>query len=251
MPFEFLAQHTGQSHTTMLKVFWQWIDLIFYKLSFLINNPDHETAQTTLPWHFKTKFPRLTSIIDCFEIFIARAKNLKARSQTYSNYKKHTTVKFFIACTPQGSVSFLSKGWGGRVSDIELIRKSGFIDSSRHRPGDQILADRGFTVQDDFAVHCSAQLIIPSFTKGKRQLDARDVETSRKIASVRIHIERVIGLLKNRFAILQGTMPINVIKAASDEFEMKDISKVDKIVTVCAILVNLGDGIVSSDSVQT
>jgi hypothetical protein len=66
---------------------------------------------------------------------------------------------------------------------------------------------------------CSAELIIPSFTKGKKQLSAKEVETSRKISSVRIHIERVIGLKKNRYTILKGPLPIIVIKSFSDEVE--------------------------------
>jgi len=45
-------------------------------------------------------------------------------------------------------------------------------------PHDQILADRGFTLQDDFAVQCSAELIIPPFTQGKKQLEAVEVEKS-------------------------------------------------------------------------
>jgi hypothetical protein len=63
------------------------------------------------------------------------------------------------------------------------------ISLKYHQPGDQILADRGLTIVDDFAGYCSAELIIPSFTKGKKQLSAKEVETSRKISSVRIHIE--------------------------------------------------------------
>jgi len=59
-------------------------------------------------------------IIDRFEVFIEQPSSLLARAQTYSNYKKHNTVKFLIGITPQGSVAFISKGWGGRVSDVYL-----------------------------------------------------------------------------------------------------------------------------------
>ena len=71
------------------------------------------------------------------------------------------------------------------------------MTSSYHMAGDHILPDRGFTLVDDFAAGCSVELIIPLFTKGKPPLPAREVESSRKIASVRIHIERVIGLMYN------------------------------------------------------
>ena len=41
-----------------------------------------------------------------------------------------------------------------------------------------------------------ANLSITAFTKGKNQLDPVDVEKTRGIANVRIHVERVIGFLR-------------------------------------------------------
>ena len=130
------------------------------------------------------------------------------RAKTFSNYKKHNTVKFLVGITPCGAISFLSKCWGGRASDKTITQESGFFN--RIEPGDVILADRGFTIQDDIAVY-GAKLIIPSFTRGKKQLSLEDVERSKQLSQVRIHVERVIGLLKNKFTILKGPIPVNVI----------------------------------------
>ena len=165
----------------------------------------------TLPNVFRQYFPRLTHIIDCTEIFIDRPKNLKARAQVYPHYKKHSTSKFFIACTPLRAVSFVSKAWGGRVSDVELVKNSGFISCQYHHPGDQILADRGFTLVDEFAAGCGVELITPSFCRGKKQLTAKEVEMSRQISSIRIRIERIIGLIKNRYRILDGTLSTTLL----------------------------------------
>ena len=49
-----------------------------------------------------------------------------------------------------------------------------------------------------------AELVIPAFTKGKAQLDPVDVEKTRRIASVHVHVERVIGLLRNKYKIFKG-----------------------------------------------
>ena len=35
--------------------------------------------------------------------------------------KKHNTVKILIGIAPQGSVAFISKGWGEQVSDRKLV----------------------------------------------------------------------------------------------------------------------------------
>ena len=187
--FDYIADQVGLSRTTIADIFWKWVKLIEAKLSFMIQWPDRETVSRTIPPVLKRKFPRLTCIIDCFEIFIDKPTNLKARAQCYSNYKKHTTVKFLIGCNPLGAVVFLSRAWGGRVSDVELTRQSGFINNHYHHPGDQILADRGFTLQDDFASECSAELLLPAFKRGKKQLSAQEVETARALSSVRILIE--------------------------------------------------------------
>ena len=90
-----------------------------------------------------------------------------ARAQTYSNYKHHNMVKFLIGITPQGVTSYISKGWGGHVSDKHLIENCGILNNLL--PGDQILPDCWFNVQDSVGLFC-AEIKIPPFTKGKKQL---------------------------------------------------------------------------------
>ena len=56
-----------------------------------------------------------------------------------------------------------------------------------------------------------ARLHNPAFTKGKKQLSAMEVEDSRSIANVRIHVERVIGNVHQKYSILQSTLPIDFL----------------------------------------
>ena len=82
--------------------------------------------------------------------------------------------------------------------------------------------------------------MIPAFTKGKQQLSKREVELSRQMARIRIHVEQVIGVLKNRYTILQSQLPISLIKRKGDEVT----ATVDKLLTVSAALTNLGEPVV-------
>ena len=82
----------------------------------------------------------------------------------------------------------------------------------------------------------------PQFTKGRKKLYAIDVESSRAIANVRIHVERVIGLLRNKYTILQDIVPIDYLITDADS---KPI--IDKIVTVCCALTNCCESVVTSD----
>ena len=245
--FDMLGYMNNIGQSTAADYFWKWVDIMYVKLKFLIRMQDRDYVYDNIPNVFKLKFPRLTSIIDCFEIFVESPSSLMARAQLYSQYKRHCTIKVLISCTPLGAINYISKCYGGRASDIQITRESGFTTSKYHMPGDQILADRGFTLKDDFAAGASAELLIPAFTRGKSQLSAKEVEVSRKIASVRIHIERVIGLLKNRCTILQGILPLRLLKSIKDEAVSETFANCDKIVTVCAALTNLGESIVYSE----
>lgn len=81
-----------------------------------------------------------------------------------------------------------------------------------------------------------AKLEISSFTRGKSKLTQKEVEVTQRLARVRIHAERVIGLLKRKYTILQGMLPIRIIKHKNDS---QNVSNIDKIVITCAALTNL------------
>ena len=117
-------------------------------------------------------------------------------------------MKFLIGITPCGTISYLSECWGGRISDKNLTQESTFL--SLLEPGDVVLVDRGFTMSEDIALR-GAKLIIPAFTCGKTQLSQKDVEMSKQMSKLRIHVERVIGLMKNRYTILKGPIPLNTL----------------------------------------
>ena len=212
------------------------------RLGPLIRWPDRDSLRAAMPLCFQEKFGNnVAVVIDCFNVFIEQPSNLLARACTLSLYKHHNTVKVLLGMTPQGVVSFVSDTWGGRVSDKYLTENCGFID--KLLPGD-VLADRGFNIAEAVGM-VQARLHLPAFTRGKDQLSALEVEETREIANVRIHVERVIGAVKQKFSILQSTLPI--------DFVMKRTTKpcplIDRIVHVrvsCA-LCNLCESVVPFD----
>jgi hypothetical protein len=233
-----LAKRMNLSIGKMSRVFQKWIDVMFNRLKFLIVWPTREVLQQNMPLSFQQVFPNCRVIIDCSEIFIETPFSFDARAKTYSNYKKNNTVKFLIGITPCGTISFLSQCWGGRICDKNITQQSNFLNYLE--PGDQVLADRGFTIGDDIACY-GASLIIPSFTKGKTQLSLKEVEQSKQISKVRIHVERIIGALKKRYQILSGTLSVAMIKHKDD----KGVCIIDKLLVVCSALTNLGESIIS------
>ena len=112
-----------------------------------------------------------------------------------------------IDITAADAVNYLSQGWGGRVSDKELTVRSKFLKKLQH--GDIVLGDRGFTIEEELATYGST-LTVPRFTRGKSQMSAKEVEKSREISNVRIHVECVIGRLRD-FRIMQSIIPITQV----------------------------------------
>ena len=245
MPMQDLAYRFGISIATVSRTFSAWMVVLDVRLAPLIRWPERENLWRTMPQCFQVSFGNKTTvIIDCFEVFINRPSNLMARAQTYSNYKNHNTVKILVGITPQGSISFASNAWGGRTSDKFLTDNCGIL--KKLLPGDLVMADRGFTIQESLMFH-RAELAIPAFTRGKDQLDPVDVEGTRGIANVRIHVERVIGLLRRKYTILSGILPIDFLQCDPNGSQEAKIPMIDRIITVCAALTNLSNGIVPLD----
>ena len=106
-----------------------------------------------------------------------------------------------------------------------------------------MLADRGFTCNDK-ARMVLAEVKTPPFTKGKKQLEKQEVDWSRELSIVRIHVERVIGLLKQKYTILQSVLPISLIANNDDCI---DESTIDKIVRVCCACIDLCPSVVPQE----
>ena len=116
-----LAYRFKISSSTVSAVYAKWLDTMFIKMQPLIMWPDRAQLQETTPVSFRKYFgTKVAVIIDCFEVFIKKPMNLRARASTWSNYKHHNTVKFLIGIAPQGIISFISKALGGRMSDKHL-----------------------------------------------------------------------------------------------------------------------------------
>ncbi|CAN7981803.1 unnamed protein product [Ixodes pacificus] len=138
-------------------------------------------------------YGRTTCIFDCTGVTLQCPRKLMARAQTFSAYKASNTAKFLTVIAPNGLIMFVSNVYGGRASDKTTVRTCGVEDHLL--PGDKIMADRGFTLDAHLEIQ-GIGLNMPAFTRGKQQLTEEDVTKTRRIAYVRIHVERAINRIK-------------------------------------------------------
>lgn len=215
-----VSDRFGISKGHFSKIFVTWINFLHVELHQLFPFPPQDVVRRNMPQEFAL-YPTTRIIIDCTEIFVEVPSSMMAQSQTWSNYKHHNTFKVLVGISPNGQIIFVSKLWGGRVSDKFITDKSALVQHLQ--PGDNVMADRGFDILD--ILPPGVGLNIPPFKGSRAQLTAEEVEETVHIASIRIHVERAIGRIKN-YHILDGILPLSLAHVS------------DQIFSVCAYLTN-------------
>ena len=228
-PQEDLAMRFGVNQSTVSRIYSCWTEILEACVNEFPLWPDKTSIQEHMPSAFKNLYPDTRVIIDAAEIEIDRSRNPDTQSLTWSDYKSRNTIKFLLAVTPNGVPCFVSQCFGGRISDKELVQRSGFLGQTedgqdRFEPGDAVMADKGFNI-GDLLESCKLKLNHPPYLRGKQQFTADEVVETRRIASLRIHVERAIERIKNFQALHH--LSINTCVVAS------------RLVKVCTFLTTL------------
>ena len=104
--------------------------------------PTREQVNTTMLASFG-KYPTTCCCRWNRSLLIEQSSSLVAPQRTFSSYKKHDTQKVLIGIIPSGTIRFVSKLYGGSISDCELI-KSDLLEILEF--GDCVLVDKSFTI---------------------------------------------------------------------------------------------------------
>ena len=155
--------------------------------------PCRELIRMYMPLDFKSKFPKTRVILDGVEFPIQKPKKPLAQQATFSSYKNRNTLKSVVGISPGGLASHIPDAFGGSASDRALVERSNLL--SKLDPSDSIMTDKGFQVQDIFAPS-DVTVNTPTFLRKRNHFSAQSIARDKKIASKRVHVERVIGLAK-------------------------------------------------------
>ena len=188
-----LAARFDISQPTVSRIFSAWIRCMYHAFREIDIWPSRSLVDAFMPDSFRQKYPSTRVIIDATEFHIEKPANPDVQASTWSNYKNTNTLKLLVGVTPNGVISFLSNLWGGRISDKELTKRSKLLEKLEH--GDSIMADRGFDIGSIMPEGTNVN--IPPFLGGRPQFEADELVTTRRIASLRIHVERAMERIKN------------------------------------------------------
>ncbi|XP_022821356.1 uncharacterized protein LOC111352897 [Spodoptera litura] len=194
-----LSKIFGVSKTEVSNIIVTWINFVNDVWSLVDIWPCRKLVDFYMPNSFKKYYPSTRVIIDGTEINIQKPSQPNDQKASFSTYKHKNTLKFLIC-----------------------------------DPGDSIMADRGFNVQDLFAPK-GIGINIPHFLKGKSQIPGVQLKLDQKLASQRVHIERLIGLTKT-YLILRNELNHFYVPLAS------------KIFFICIMLCNFREGIVNKNN---
>jgi len=150
--------------------------------------PERQHFAHDLPRVFRT-FKNIRCTIDCTEFFVQRTRDFRRQENLCSSCKNLHTFNSLIGVAPNGSIVYVFDLYEGSISDRAIIEKSEFLD--KINPGDLILADRGFTIED-LLIARQVSLNIPLFLGKRTQFIVQEELKTRRLAKACIHIERVI-----------------------------------------------------------
>ena len=147
-----LANRFGVSQSTVLRITLTWINLLYHSFKAIEQFPPRNVVKKYMPEVFKKEYPNARIII--------------------------------------GAISYVSKSFEGSISDRKLVELSGLLQMLE--PGDEIMADKGFLIQDLLAP-LGVRLNVPPLLQSREQMPVNEVVVTKKIAQLRVHVERAIG----------------------------------------------------------
>ncbi|CAG4963203.1 unnamed protein product [Colias eurytheme] len=158
-------------------------------------------------------------------------QNALNQALSWSDYKKANTIKYLISCTPNGLINYISNGYGGRITDTCIVETSDF--SKCLQPNMWVMADRGFKHVEVYLRRMGVKLVRPPSVVSGCKLSKAEAKETKQIASLRIHVERVIRRIRE-FNMLKPHACLN----------LSLVKVLDDVITIACGLINLQDSLI-------
>ncbi|GBP30849.1 hypothetical protein EVAR_91590_1 [Eumeta japonica] len=214
-PFKIKSCITAKPSTSMIQKYSRKLFTIEEEsdsdISFAPSSTHRESSPSTISQQMK-------STSDCSELIEEDKKQEASKILEYTLLKITKNPRFYI-------------GYGGRITDTCLVEQCDFIRCLQ--PGMYVMADRGFKHVEQYLRKEGVQLVRPPSVTTGAKLSKSEVRETKQIASLRIHVERVIRRLRE-FNMLKPHACVN-----------HNLVKVlDDVITIACGLVNIQDSLI-------
>ncbi|XP_077437124.1 uncharacterized protein LOC144060999 isoform X2 [Vanacampus margaritifer] len=189
--------------------------------------PSRAELRKNLPAALRSSCPDCAVIVDCFTV---PCEGPVARGNEQDAAVAGNVLNYLIGVAPQGVVTFISKGVLGDFSPRNLAESSGFL--CKLLPGDVVLANRDLDITDAVAARGARFGITDCFQHDQSLTAGSPPDT----IGVQAHVERVVSMVRRRYAMLTGPVERPFTTAAE---RTSNLSTFDKIVQVACALNNL------------
>jgi len=181
MPFEDLGYRFTVSIPTISHVLSAWMVVMDATLLSLVYWPEAEKLWQTMSMCFQCAFRnKVTVVIDCLELFIERPTNLLARANFFISQAPQYHKNSHRNYTSRKHIMYLKPGWG--TSDKFLTENHQFLQDLP--TGNMVMAKL---------------VILASPKENPKRTSFIYLRKATRIASVCIHVERVIRLLWRKY----------------------------------------------------
>lgn len=192
-----LAQLFNCSVATIANIISTFIHVLHAILfkDIMTSIPSRDKNKLSAPASFD-QYGSCRIVIDCTDIEVAAPGLMSQQNATYSSYRGMNSFKVLVGVAPNAVITYVSKLYPGSISDKAIVQESGLLNHLT--PGDMILADKGFLIQD--IVPRGVSVNIPPFLNNGTFTES-EAKATKAIARCRIHVERANARLKD-FKIL-------------------------------------------------
>jgi len=127
--FNLVAINFGFERTAASHWYTSWLRTIKLVLARLMPQLTLEATRKSNPSHMVKKFGlNLAGILDCLEQECQVASELMAQRATWSDYKSCNTSKYLVDCKPAGFTGYVSPGYPGRITDVQICHCVAYYD---------------------------------------------------------------------------------------------------------------------------
>lgn len=164
---------------------------------------------------------RMVVIWDATYIYVEKSFNHQFQKQTYNSQKKRNYVKPMVCVASDGTIICTVGPFKATQNDATIMTQiiPENIPAMRNFMEDDVmLVDRGFRdCVEDFEAR-GYEVRIPAHARGSQQLSTIEANRTRMVTKCRFEVERINGVMKNKFKIFSKVQETYWIPHIMDDF---------------------------------